>query len=212
MKGLTFEVVSGKVVVSDPCYELSLGERCLKVLEVKNGIWHMNKVISDEGGWGSRVARLNVKHGDIKHGSSGFVTRSLLPGDIGVDSGQAGVFDFSHYRDDSVVETASMLGKPLCQEENAGDKWYNLCCDRTINDEFEGGSVIPFGCVSSSGFGDGGYNVYVGKNAQGEIVEIEIVFIGDDEEEDECCAYCGQTLNGYGECEDCEDDETDDEE
>lgn len=46
---------------------------------------------------------------------------------------------------------------------------------------------VGFGVATASGYGDGGYNCYVGRNNKGEIVAARIVFIGDEEydEEDE---------------------------
>lgn len=39
--------------------------------------------------------------------------------------------------------------------------------------------------VSAAGYGDGGYNCYVAQNDDGKIIAIEVVFIGDDEDEND---------------------------
>jgi hypothetical protein len=74
---------------------------------------------------------------------------------VGVDSGQAGIFDASNYRNDNVIvgmpENAHICGKL--------DKFYGACCDVTLGDV--GAGVIPFGFVSSSGWGDGGYESFI---------------------------------------------------
>jgi hypothetical protein len=44
---------------------------------------------------------------------------------------------------------------------------------------------VGFGVATHSGYGDGGYNCYVGRNDKGEIVAARIVFIGDEEDEDD---------------------------
>jgi len=67
----------------------------------------------------------------------------------------------------------------------AGEVFSNLChmdCPcRTIEDLHAG--VIPFGCVSSAGYGDGGYQAYCHRTRDGEINALKIVFIGDEEGE-----------------------------
>lgn len=40
------------------------------------------------------------------------------------------------------------------------------------------------GVVSETGFGDGSYSLYVGKNNEGKIVSASIIFIADDEMEE----------------------------
>lgn len=174
----SFEVISGEVMVSDPCYEV--GTWCQGKLEnVLNGHWHATVLVSDEGSWGKRIAQLEVVH-------SGCTLRSLSSGwkqeafEVGVDSGQAGVFDTKHYRDDKVVEGFARLSQEIICPETP---WYSLCCDRTMTEA--GAGTIPFGVVSSSGFGDGGYTCFTHRDADGDVVGIRIVFITEDEDDQE---------------------------
>ena len=65
------------------------------------------------------------------------------------------------------------------------------------------------GMIIPSGFGDGYYNVYVRYSDEGSwgtrVAEVKVVFI-DDEEEDEECYLCGASIDdGY--CGDCSDDD-----
>jgi hypothetical protein len=71
----------------------------------------------------------------------------------------------------------SVSDRAICQEE----PWFSICCDRTLNDSQWG--VIPYGCVSSSGYGDGCYEVNYISDKDGEAVRVEINFIPDEEEE-----------------------------
>ena len=89
-----------------------------------------------------------------------------------MDSGQAGIFDASHYDDDSIFRE-----KAAC---NYGTEWYNHCCDITLSWPCAG--VLPYGVVSSSGFGDGGYPAVMHCNENGETDFICVVFIVDREE------------------------------
>lgn len=207
MNANQFEIVSGRVFVSDPCYEPD--GHCQVILEnVHNGLWTMKMIHSTEGAWGRRVAELVCTANDCRP-----ETGWQVVGEMGVDSGQGGIFDAKYYRNDAIAENPDYKyeDSPLVDVEGDGDNWYNLCCDRTLAEEFNGGSVIPYGAVSSSGYGDGIYNVHV-QYAKKEIVAIRIVFIGDEEEEEENddesgyyeCFNCGDKLNHAGLCPRCD--------
>jgi len=165
----TFIIESGVARISDPCYE---DDRCSGVLKnVKKGTWNASVLYIDS--CGKRVSELIVSHND-------FIERNKYKYEkfyVGVDSGQAGVFDNNYYRDDSSVSHMTdkdrMYNEQICKDE----PWYSWCCDRTCS-EFSAG-VIPFGAVSSSGYGDGVYSCCTHKNDDNEIDSIKIVFIGD---------------------------------
>lgn len=182
-----FQVESGKLRVSDPCYDKDTwcaGE----IKNVKNGEWQACVSYSDEGNWGIRVATLICVHKDHKLGTwdkhplddNTWKKQSF---EVGVDSGQAGIFDDKYFKDDSVV--ANLTGKDrlykneiLCPKE----PWYSWCCDRTLAEDSAG--VIPFGAVSSSGYGDGCYECYI-KEINGEVIGVAVDFglLNDEEEE-----------------------------
>ena len=56
-----------------------------------------------------------------------------------------------------------------------GDLWYNHACDITLSEMSAG--VMPYGVVSSSGFGDGSYVCYTHKGSDGEIDFAFVIFI-----------------------------------
>jgi hypothetical protein len=265
----TFDVETGRVIVSDPCYDK--GTWCAaEVPNVRNGTYTASIIKSDEGDWGVRVKELHAYHD-----SSGFPGAidpvwERLDDSIGVDSGQAGIFDEKYYDNDEllpenytytvstlrhdkgykctdgvirsfleirdIVEGMSnqeLLEHDLCKladptalkrilrnmendgspsifnfvvldsdddhtvtvreevtttinkdtESSYGDTiWYSICCDNTLGEE--GGGTIPYGCVSRSGYGDGGYSAYIVKDND-EIVGFKIVYIGDEEEDED---------------------------
>ena len=51
--------------------------------------------------------------------------------------------------------------------------------------DYLGIANVGFGVATHSGYGDGGYNCYVGRNDKGEIVAARIVFISDDEDDED---------------------------
>jgi len=197
----TFEIQTGKVYVSDPCYEV--GTWCQLHLEkVRTGTWQMDMEHDDH----EVVSALVCRHIDCRYPLFG-----ELAGEIGVDSGQAGVFDSQYYKSNKVAQGIELTSEdsPIVDEDSDeyedGGAWYNLCCDKTLGDEC--GGVIPFGALSSSGYGDGGYNVWVAKEND-EIVGIKIIFV--EEPENGYCPHCGGDLDSSGYCDGCsayEDDE-----
>jgi len=197
-----FEVKSGVMVCSDPCY--SLDTWCMGIVEnVKNGTWLSSIETSDEGDWGVRIATLEVRHNDFKDTNLKFVDE--LPFTGGVDSGQFGFFDKEFYRNDESAKDLPKYGFSSDFDKKSGDIWYRACCDLTLGKEQWG--VLPNGVVSSSGYGDGSYGVFGEKNAEGEYVAFKVVFIWGDEgdEFDDEGDVCGVCNNDWIECE-CDDE------
>ncbi len=168
-----FRVVSGRVVISDPCYEIETC--CQGILEkVRKGEWRCQVSISREvysDGCVTDLIALRPSALDI--GNAKWTEETSF--EVGVDSGQAGIFDMAHYRDDRVAQSVEHLSHEIiCPEE----PWYSLCCDRTSGSEI-GAGVIPYGVVSSSGFGDGSYRCFTQRDREGYVTAIRIVFIKD---------------------------------
>ncbi|MBK8989454.1 MAG: hypothetical protein IPM39_25910 [Chloroflexi bacterium] len=57
-----FDVTSGKLRISDPCYDVDTW--CAGEVEAANGRWAASVERTDEGIWGTRIARLLVTHVD----------------------------------------------------------------------------------------------------------------------------------------------------
>jgi len=215
----TFVVTSGKFVVSDPCYKR--GTWCMGVLDnVRNGKWEAEAVRSNEGSWGERVAELIAYTGRAPKRDAAWEKCEF---EIGVDSGQAGIFDDAHYRVDEDTKGYKHTYRESHREADGTvvkadeptvirpeEPWYSMCCDLTGT---SGAGVVPGGVVATSGFGDGGYDAFVVKD-KGKIVAVRIVFItegetdeGAEETEDALFGCCGGCGNG---CDDCDDDCDDD--
>lgn len=189
-----FSVTSGKMVCSDPCYEIPTW--CQGIIEkVKNGKWEAGVETVDTGSWGERIAYLWVYNLEaaIKNPSLVGDIESYcgheLPFSAGVDSGQFGFFDFAHYRNDESAKDLTKHNFGENYDRESGDQWYRACCELTLSDESWG--VLPFGAVSSSGYGDGSYTVKGIKDDNGEYVAFCVEYIGisdeydDDEDYDE---------------------------
>ena len=89
-------------------------------------------------------------------------------GNIWADSEQAGFFDLDFYRKNEGGEVGDL------------NSFYGLACAITLSPK-QAGVIKNRGVVSSSGFFDGCYDVFVCKNEAGKIVAASLFFI---EEED----------------------------
>lgn len=165
-----FCVESGELVVSDPCYPPGIW--CAgKLDQVQNGTWKAEVRIIDADDFGERVAELYCY-------ADGFPAIREEPVDfkIGVDSGQAGIFDAKHYRSDENAKNwvYQYESSPLVPD----DAWYSMCCDVTLATE---AGIIPYGVVSSTGFGDGAYPAYIGYDQADKVSWVRITYIEKDE-------------------------------
>jgi hypothetical protein len=179
-----FEVTSGKMILSDPCYVVPTW--CQGVVDnVKNGTWVGRVEQSDEGDWGVRnsllmsinleaISKMPLLEQDL------FSMCELLPFECGVDSGQFGHFDFANYRKDELaVDLEKAFDDTFATE--VGDEWYRAVCNITLTNDF---GSLPYGVVSSSGFGDGSYNTYGIKDSDGLYVGFLTIFIDDQDQDD----------------------------
>lgn len=99
---------------------------------------------------------------------------------IGVDSGQAGFFDDNVY-----VNRYFNCVKPNKPTDLMDDEMYDIIGEGTCNDDgLDPVGVAKyddqpeaFGIASLSGYGDGGYSLFVGKNSSGQINEVMLLFV-----------------------------------
>jgi hypothetical protein len=187
-----FEITSGKIVCSDPCYKTDTW--CMGIVDnVENGSWIAIADKKDMGDWGERITSLfigNKQHLERNPKLVDYVFEDEpLNFAGGVDSGQFGFFDFANYRNDESAKDLPKQDFGENYDREDGDKWYRACSNLTLGDESWG--VLPNGVVSSSGFGDGSYDVYGYKDAYDKYVAFAVVFIYDEEDE-EICEECGE--------------------
>ena len=163
MKG-QFEIKSGRMVISDPCYELNTMVNAT-IENVKNGKWRASVIKSEDNGFIEELVVYSIN--SIVSGEFGDYEikniqdkENLLLFDFGVDSGQFGFFDFEGYGNNKKCERLKRYSKAIIQPENP---FYSICCDRVSSGE--GWGTLPFGVVSTSGVGDGTYDVYGLKNS-----------------------------------------------
>lgn len=180
--------LGSEVVVSDPCYKIPTWCQAI-VTGVLPGKY-MAEVTETDGsdGWGVRIATLSATHVDYID-RYGLLDWEESPDSIGVDSGQCGIFNKEHYRDDKQSDTYNL---PLIwggRADKYGDLWYERMCSLTLSTRDGGISddswgITPDGVVSSSGYGDGSYILMLGKVDE-QVVAFEIIYLGSEDEDDD---------------------------
>lgn len=158
MKKLGVILINGSVTISDPCYEPHIW--CAAVMNVMPGQW----VCLAERLSENLIGALRI----CKPGCE-----SVIPDEdycsVAVDSGQCGFFDTAYYEEKHPAA--------FVDDSEVSKKWYDEVCKITSQQKC-GLTSNSFGVVASSGFGEGVYPVYIGREAHGDIVAIEIRFIG----------------------------------
>ena len=195
------QIKLGEMVrVSDPCYNDDVWCKT-KLTNVKEGMYNVYVEHTQLDGWGTRVSKLEVVHEDylvLRHNDNNWEEHS----EVGVDSGQCGIFCESSYRNDVIAESIHNGNGIRFDSFGDGDKWYEKMCRFTLNNKEHWGSYDS-GVVTSSGYGDGGYPLEIIENDGGQIVGMRITYIFDEEGEDgEICGVCGGDMDD-SECEYC---------
>ena len=139
--------------ITDPCYNKDVWCRMNNV-EIKPGTYRCVAWMSDEGDWGMRCMTAGIYHASVDKPVNSIINRQNeeLIGEIGVDTGLAGFFaDKPDYDDGEWAD--------FCNNVRNGNAW-----------------ILDEGFCTSSGYGDGGYDVYAARNDEGEIIALEIRF------------------------------------
>lgn len=118
--------------------------------------------------YSGRIAFLAIHHSQAAP-IADLAEGTLLPFTVGVDSGQAGFFDRAAFG-------------AVCAPDSGPDfeSFYDRVGELTMGkDEF---GALEWGATSRSGYGDGGYEAYARRDAEGQVVAAVIVFITADDE------------------------------
>ncbi len=173
-----------QVVVSDPCYPIPTWCQII-VDNVLPGYYEPHVKKTDLGDWGNRIGALLAIHEDyIGKEDELNLTWVDHAGEVGVDSGQAGIFSRESYRNDSITDRIGLgegdisFFKDFPNDEE-GQKWYTHMASRTLGVSHWG--MYDEGVVSSSGIGDGGYDLYVLTTEDGVVVGFCIDYLIDED-------------------------------
>lgn len=162
----TFIVESGELIVTDPAYGVDeKNTKQIKLSNVKKGEWTARITYTEE----DYVQSLQIFYGKNNLSKKWNICDDL----IGVDSGQAGIFDISLFGRDSAIPY-EVKNVNNIEINRSGLKYYVACADMVTSD-FQGG-IVPGGAVSMSGYGDGLYSVEVNYNVSKELIGVRVSF------------------------------------
>lgn len=171
----TFQVTSGKLIISDPCYgynEENTEDLQVLLKPAKLGDWSATVSSNEE----EVVHQLVVFWGNTEPEGEWIPIDQL----IAVDSAQAGIFDFTFYdNDEKIIDEVENVYD--IEMDDDVSKYYVACCDAVASEQQ--GDIVPGGAVAMSGYGDGLYQVYIKQDASGEVVSVMIDFLESDEDE-----------------------------
>jgi hypothetical protein len=112
-----FIIESGKIIVSDPCYETRGGNWQSLFENVKKGEWKAYIIETDGSSWGVRVGEIFAIHSDYELDDINWNRGST----IGVDSGQAGIYDLKYYKDDKCVSGTKFYYRDATHKKNINE-------------------------------------------------------------------------------------------
>jgi hypothetical protein len=153
-------ISSGKMIVIDPYWfqtksEIIKGKGLFTppiINNCKSATWHPFIIgVPNLGKWGQRIMMLGLIYSGKKIDSYDPTWKKI--GEVGVDSGTAGIYDLKDFPNDS----------------NDRDG-LSVQTTHTMN-------TVKYGATSSSGIGDGIYNVYTYKDNDGKIIGVKILFV-----------------------------------
>ena len=162
----TFNVESGKIMASDPCYGMDVW--CNGSFCVRNGkyVMFLARGIENER-WGERNFIMEIIHEDFAYLKDTEFDWEMCGGTFGVDSGTFGFFDYDYYE--------------KFHSDGVDEKWY----DRNVCD-IEGNwnaDIDDKGVWCQSGYGDGAYDVDALWDGD-ECVGLMVTFIYKEDDED----------------------------
>lgn len=153
-----------KIVISDPAYEIPTLAPCQAILKILPGEY-LTKVQTVK----RTINTLIVVHKKYLKSDLNF---GLTTSPICADSGQVGIFDYDSYRNDAHIVKAPKV-KFTYPKRKPGDKWYESVSKFTMSDR--GWGTYDRGVISTSGHGDGVYDLYLAQ-VSGTIVAVAIDF------------------------------------
>jgi len=175
--------VSDKLIVTDPCYIPDCLDHggLTEQLDVRPGQYEASiQTTDDTGGWGNRVASLRVERIGSRRCYRQYAGR------LAVDSGQM-MFLSADKIGEWKADNFALMGDPITEAANVKylrELTYNGACLATLTSQ--GGILADAAAVSSTGYGDGMYDLSVDYDDDGLIVAAEVTFIEEwDEDEDD---------------------------
>lgn len=164
---------TSSMVVGDPSVPNDEAYICT-VSNIKPGIWTaaVQEVLSTNIDQPPRISLLLAKSARCPYTFQQMVEQLFFwehyHSSVTTMNGAIGLYDAHYYQDPT-----SFGVSPL--DKNGEAFWINACLEMTL--EYPGAGILPHGVVSSSGDGEGSYDVYLLRDAGGSIIAIAVDFL-----------------------------------
>lgn len=160
--------LGNKATISDPCYEKDVW--CsISFDNVLEGEFECYVKERKYGAWGKRVSEMIVVHKDYKNIDIEKEDNYEYCGIVCVDSGTMSITDTAYYN-------------RTHNNDDFSEEWYNIeICNKLCGNY----NIADNQCfISTSGLGDGQYEVYGAFDSEDRIYAIKVVFLNEEDEED----------------------------
>ena len=131
-----FEVKSGEVLISDPCYRDPTFTQA-RLTNIRKGRWVCGELTEGEKTF------LEIRHRDIVLDTPKLKWEEI-DGDLASESGLIGIFDIFEF-------------KPR------DESWFRKCCDLTKNCKV---GILPKGCVTNTMLHEGPFEFYLARHPE----------------------------------------------
>lgn len=177
-------ITGDEVFLTDPCY--SLDTWCTAKAVLPKGTYNCYSRTYE-----GRISSIFLLEENFDSKKELYLVDIDNPiGNLGVDSGQLGIFNLDKYRkavskevfEKSLEGDFPYEGWKNKWDENKSDKdkFYDCCCNYTLQ-KGRCGIIEDVGFVSSSGWGDGSYVAFYLTDFNEKRVGIQVIFIDEDE-------------------------------
>lgn len=170
--------VENEVLVTDPCYEKDIWCSARVSMPKANYLCYAEK-------YKGRISSLYMIDENYE-GSKILIDECKPIAECGVDSGQLGFFIPDKYQKKIDKKEFNKFTKrkfpysdwkrKYNKEDSDKDSFYRCCCNVTLS-KSSAGVIKDVGCLSSSGYGDGCYNVYYTYNDKKEKIGLLVEFM-----------------------------------
>jgi len=161
-----FTLKSGKIIVSDPCYDLKNHEynECNFVHDAEIGDWEV--LVNYSGDKPKKVKIYSLNH-TIQDEDYNCITR-----DICVDSGMVGFYDLLHFQDDTIIDNLDNFYSDGIVHLFPDKKWFSA--NYGVSQGQAKAGCLPYGFVTSTPYMVGCYDLYCAK-IDNKVVGLEIL-------------------------------------
>lgn len=150
IRNFEFEITDSGIIITDPCYDPD--SDCNFYTEIDSGVWNGTVLYYND-----RPKEIFV-YNDSNFNIKTDIKWNKITGDICVDSGLVGFYDFYYFQDDDVIKDLNSYYDDDIEKTFPEQKWFSANYGVTKTQSKAGN--IPFGFVVETPYMNGCYDLY----------------------------------------------------